>query len=102
DAEPPDAPGEPAAGLNRDRLARGREPDPPREEQQHLLFRRGESRAAEPRFARDVAEVEHPGVLEEELALLRKEQAELREVHLLLVGFRLREIWLHGDVEGQR
>ena len=39
-----------------------------------------------------------PGVLEEELALLRKEQAEARQVHLLLVGFDLREVGVVGEV----
>jgi hypothetical protein len=48
------------------------------------------------------AEVEHPGVLEEELAFLWEEQAELREVHLLLVGLRLREIGPHREVQRER
>ena len=74
DAEAADASGQPAAGRNRNLLARIGQADPPREEQQHLFFRRREARVAEPRLARDVAEVEHPGVLEEELALLREEQ----------------------------
>ncbi len=102
DAGPSDATGEPAARRNRNLLPGRRQADAAREEQQHLLFRRREPRVAEPRLARDVAEVEHPGVLEEELALLGEEQAELRQVHLLLVGLGLREIGLRGDVEGQR
>ena len=53
-------------------------------------------------FRGDVAEVEDAGVLEEELALLREEQAELRQVDLLLVGFGLREVGIDGDVERQR
>jgi hypothetical protein len=47
------------------------------------------------------AEPEQPAVLEEELALFRKEQAEPGEVDLLLVGFRLREIRVVGEVGGQ-
>ncbi len=59
----------------------------------------GRKRCDLPLVARDVAEVEDAGVLEEELALLGVEQAELREVDLLLVGFGLREVGLDGDVE---
>ena len=40
----------------------------------------------------DAAEGERALVLEEELALLGKEQAEAREVDLLLVGLDLREV----------
>ena len=47
----------------------------------------------------NVAEVEDAGVLEEELALFWKEQAELREVDLLLVGFGLREVRIERGVE---
>ena len=79
-----------------------RQADAPAEEQQDLFFGRREPRVAQPRFARDVAEIEHPGVLEKELPLLRIEQAELRQVHLLLVGFGLREVGQHRDVERQR
>ena len=47
------------------------------------------------------AERERALVLEEELALLRKEQAEAREVDLLLVGFDLREVGVVGEVGRQ-
>ena len=40
-------------------------------------------------------------VLEEELTLLGEEQAEAREVDLLLVGFDLREVGVVGEVGGQ-
>ena len=47
------------------------------------------------------AERERALVLEEELALLREEQAEAREVDLLLVGFDLREVGVVGEVGRQ-
>ncbi len=43
-------------------------------------------------------EVEQAPALEEELALLGKEQVEARQVHLLLVDFDLREVGVHGEV----
>ena len=97
-----DPPGQPPAGGDRNRIAGVGEADPPAEEQQDLFLGRCKARIAKPRLARNVAEIEHAGVLEKELAFLRKEQAELREVHLLLVGFRLREVGARGDVERQR
>src|SRR6185437_12711896 len=80
---------QPPARDDWNRRAAVGEADATAEEQQDFLFGRREARVAEPRFARDVAEIKHPGVFEEELALLGKEQAELRQVHLLLVRFRL-------------
>ena len=50
------------------------------------------------RTSRVVAEREDPLVLQEEVALLGKEQAEPREVDLLLVGFDLREVSVVGEV----
>ena len=47
------------------------------------------------------AHLELAGVLEEEIALLGKEQAEARQVDLLLVDFDLREVGVVGDVEVQ-
>ena len=47
------------------------------------------------------AEREQALVLEEELALLGKEQAEPGEVHLLLVGFHLGEVGLQREVGAQ-
>ena len=44
------------------------------------------------------AEGEHALVLQEELAFFREEQAEAREVHLLLVGLHLREVGVVGEV----
>ena len=41
-------------------------------------------------------------ILEEELAFLGKEQTVAREVHLLLVGFHLREVGVHRGIERQR
>ena len=49
----------------------------------------------------DVAEGERAEVLEKEIALLGEEQAEAREVHLLFVGFDLREVGVVGEVGGQ-
>ena len=46
-------------------------------------------------------EVEHAGPLEEELSLLGEEQAEPREVDLLVVDFGLREIRVHREIERQ-
>ena len=48
-----------------------------------------------------VADRERAGVLEEEVALLREEQREAGEVHLLLVDFRLGEVGVDRDVEGE-
>ena len=49
----------------------------------------------------DAAEGERALVLEEELALLGKEQAEPRQVDLLLVGLDLGEVGVVGEVRGQ-
>ncbi len=46
-------------------------------------------------------EVEDAAPLEEEVALLGEEQAEAREVHLLLVDLHLREVGVDGEVGGQ-
>ena len=46
-------------------------------------------------------ELEDARVLEEEVALLRKEQAEPRQVDLLLVGLDLREVGVDGEVPRQ-
>ena len=50
------------------------------------------------RRIRAAAEAEEPLVLEEELALLGKEEAEAGQVDLLLVGLDLREIGVVGEV----
>ena len=47
------------------------------------------------------AELEDAPSLEEELALLRKEQVESRQVHLLLVDLDLREVGVVGEVGGE-
>ena len=44
-------------------------------------------------------EVEDALPLEEEVALLREEQAEARQVHLLLVDLDLRKVGVHRQVE---
>src|SRR5262249_4944047 len=82
---------------NRDGAALGREPDTPTEEEEEVLVRR--RRRAHAIVPRRVADVEHAGILEEELALLRKELAELREIDLLLVRLDLREVGVDGNVE---
>ena len=46
-------------------------------------------------------EIEHAAPFEEEVALLGKEQAEAREVDLLLVDLDLREVGVDGEVGGQ-
>src|SRR5262249_4378977 len=47
------------------------------------------------------AEGEQTGILEKELTLLRKEEAEASQVHLLLVRFHLREVRVVGEVAGE-
>lgn len=47
------------------------------------------------------AELEHAGILEKEIPLLRKKQAETAQVDLLLVGFDLREVGVHREVPRQ-
>ena len=95
------AAGQANAAMQRFLLAGVVQADAPAEEQQQIFFGRTEA-AADRGVAGNVAEVEDAGVLEEELALFRKEQAELREVDLLLVGFGLREVGIDRGVEGQR
>ena len=51
------------------------------------------------RSAAAAAEAEVAGVLDEEVALFRKEQAETRQVHLLLIDLDLREIGAIRGVE---
>ena len=46
-------------------------------------------------------EVEHAAAFEEELALLRQEQVEARQVDLLLVDLDLREVGVDGEVGGE-
>ena len=46
-------------------------------------------------------EGEHAEILEEEIALLGKEQVEPRQVDLLLVDFHLREVGVEGEVRGE-
>src|SRR6185503_12644927 len=92
--------GEPAADLDRDdpaaiqadaaavkeiRLTGGR--------RRRLAERAGDAAAAR--------EVEQAAPLEEELALLREEQVEAGEVHLLLVDLHLREVGVVGEVGGE-
>ena len=76
--------GEPRAADDRDRLAGRGQADSPAEEQIGLDRGRREGAAG--------AHLEQAGVLEEEVALLGKEEAEPRQVHLLLVDLDLREI----------
>src|SRR6185295_4240425 len=47
------------------------------------------------------AELEHAGILQEEVPFFRKEQAETRQVHLLLVGFNLGKVGVDREVPGQ-
>ncbi len=71
-------------------------------EEEQQVFLRWTKAAGLSLVARDVAEVEDPGILEEELALLGEEQAELREVDLLFVGLGLCEVGVGGGIECQR
>ena len=62
----------------------------------------GQSAAAAPKHdAATLPELENPGILQKEIALFRKEQAESCEVHLLLVGFHLREVGVDREVPRQ-
>ncbi len=88
------------AAVQRHLLAGIGQADAAAEEQEQVFLRRPEPRRL-PLIAGDVAEVERAGVLQEELALLGEEQAELGQVDLLLVGLGLREVGIDGDVEGQ-
>ena len=102
DAVGPDLAGEPAAAPNRHRSPRVQSDAPTEEED-----RRGAAEA----FALEVvgcraaaepaAEIEDPLPFQEELALLGKEQAEPRQVDLLLVHLHLREVGVVGEVCGQ-
>jgi hypothetical protein len=76
------------------------QPDAAREEQPHVLHLVGPSRTevAAPAAAVLGAEREDALVLQEEIALLWKEQVEPRQVDLLFVGFDLREIRVDGEV----
>src|SRR5690606_3113786 len=80
-----DLAGEPQTSFDGRRCAGG-DADAPRKEELDFLWR---------------ANGELAGVLEEEGALLRKEQAEAVEVDLLLVDLDLREIGVVGGVQGQ-
>ena len=77
---------EPRPAQDVDGLAEAREPDPAREEEVHLL---------------GLPELEGGGVFEEEGALLGEEEVEAGEVDLLLVGFDLGEVGVHGEVGGE-
>ena len=100
----PDAAGQPRAGEDRNRVAGVRQADVPAEEQAHVLRRVLRGRRPPPPPPPGVAaaaELEDAGVLEEEVALLGKEQAEARQVDLLLVGLDLREVGVDREVQRQ-
>ena len=86
-----DAAGQAPAAVDRHGAALF-EPDAPAVEQDRHLVR------APPTCRRRAAERERARVLEEELALLREEEAEAREVDLLLVGLDLGEVGVVGEV----
>jgi len=84
--------GDLAAHGNRDGRPRFREADVAR-------VRELERRRAEVQQAH--AHAQRVGVLDEELPLLREEQAEAREVHLLRVHLGLREVGAHREIGGE-
>ena len=88
--------GEAKPRRNRYGAARRRQPDATTEKEQQIFVRR--RREIHPVIARGVTNIKNAGVLEKELALLREELAELRQVDLLLVGFDLREIRIDRQV----
>ena len=97
--------GQPRAREDRNRVAGVRQADAPAEEQPHVLRRvlppAAAAASATAAATAAAAELEDAGVLEEEVALLGKEQAEARQVDLLLVGFDLREVGVDGEVPGR-
>ena len=100
-----DASGEARPGQQRNGIARRRQADLPAEEEDHVLRRvlapAATTAAATTAAGVARAELEHAGVLEEEIALLGEEQVEARQVDLLLVGFDLREVGVDGEVPRQ-
>src|SRR5688572_13531460 len=75
------------------------EPDPPGVEQRG---RRAAAAAARPRGTQSGdPEVVHAPPFQEELALLREQEIEPCEVHLLLVHLDLSEVGVYGDVQRQ-
>ena len=82
--------GEASAGDDRHRLPVAQS-DPPAEK--HDRHRRGAG--ADPGLP---AEIENALTLEKEIALLRVEHIEAREIDLLQILFDLREIGVHGQV----
>ena len=86
DVELPGLAGDAAAADDRNRFAVVADADAAAEEQVDLTR---------------IADAEEAGVLEEERALLRKEQLEAIEVDLLIVDFDLREVGVDGGVERQ-
>ena len=88
DVEGPNATRELATAPDRNRVSVLAEPDATREE----------GLSVHP----DVAEVEDALVLEEELALLREEERELREVHPHVVDWGLPEVGIRGSRGSER
>ena len=98
-----DAAGQARAGEQRNGIAGRRQADLPAEEEDHVLRRVLAPAATAAATATGVAgaELEDARVLEEEVALLGEEQAEARQVDLLLVGFDLREVGVDREVPRQ-
>ena len=84
-----DPPGQPAAGVDRDRAVPFR---PMRRLKNSTGVFVGHARCRCADVVWRAAEGEDALALEEEVALLGKEQTEARQVHLLLVVFDLREV----------
>ena len=93
DVPGPGAPGELDAAEYRYRVAVVVEADAPREERDRV-------RAAPE--ARRATELEQPGVLQKEVALLREEQRKAREIDLSLVDFGLGEVGVVGQQHLER
>ena len=85
--------GELRADVDALRACVGAETDAAAEERLHLL-------AAEP-VAVGAGEVEERSAVQEEVATLREEEREAREIDLALIDLRLREVGVHGDVGAQ-
>ena len=105
--------GQTRATENRNRFASVAQPDAPAEEQDRVLRGVLSSSADIPADAESAAEatasgvpgilgeLEDAGILQKEIALFGEEEAEAREIHLLLIDFDLREIRVDRKVPRQ-
>ncbi len=110
-------PGEPPPSRNRQRIAAIRKTYAPAEEWNDVAVRSAArvttstatttattttaTTATATTTGRVTANVQEAQILEEELPLLREEEAEPRQVDLLIVGLHLRKVRIDRDVQGE-